>query len=105
MEKQTRPGLAWLWYTLLRIGIFAGVLAILLLVMPVPPWVSTIVAALIAFCLSFLFLGRPRAELAGQLDRMRREKPAGASRDEEAEDAAVEPPTGDPEREVPDRRS
>jgi hypothetical protein len=96
VDKQVRPGLAWLWYTLLRIGIFAVVLAILLLVMPAPPWVSTVVAALIAFCLSFLFLARPRAELAGQLDRMRREKPGAGSRDDEAEDAALEAPDGRP---------
>ncbi|WP_307807078.1 DUF4229 domain-containing protein [Naasia sp. SYSU D00057] len=91
MEKQERPGLAWLWFTLLRVGIFAVVLAILLAVMPVEPWISTIVAALIALCISFIFLSRPREKLAGQLHRARRgeAEPVG---DDEAEDAAFDAP-------------
>jgi len=92
VEKQDRPGLAWVWFTLLRVGIFVVVLAVLLLVMPVPPWVSTIVAALIAFCISFIFLSRPRAQLAGHLDRMRRGEPTAGRTDDDAEDAAVDTP-------------
>jgi predicted membrane metal-binding protein len=92
VEKQGRPGLTWLWFSLLRLGIFAVVLAILLLILPVPPWVSTIVAALIAFCISFIFLSRPRAQLAVQLDRMRRGEANGAVADDDAEDAAFGTP-------------
>ena len=92
MEKQERPGLAWVWFTVLRVGIFAAVLAILLLVMPVPPWVSTIVAAIIALCISFIFLSRPRAQLAGQLDRMRRGEANHGTTDDDAEDAALDAP-------------
>lgn len=83
---------AWLRYTLLRLGIFAVVLTILLLVLPVEPWISTIIAAIIAFCLSFLLLARPRAELALQLDEVRhgrRREEAGPS-DDEVEDAALD---------------
>ena len=92
MEKQERPGLAWLWYTLLRLGIFAVVLAVLLLVMPVPPWVSAIIAAIIALCISFIFLSAPRARIAGQLDRRRRGVTDPRSTDDEAEDEAVDSP-------------
>jgi Protein of unknown function (DUF4229) len=93
VEKQGPAGLTWLWFSLLRIGIFAVVLTILLLVLPVPPWVSAIVAALIAFCISFIFLHRPRGELAVQLDRMRRGE-NGPPSDDDAEDATAGGPDG-----------
>ena len=92
MDKGNRPGLAWLWFSLLRIGIFAVVLTVLLLVLPVPQWVSALLAALIAFCISFIFLNRPRAELAGQLERARRGEANLDTRDDDAEDAAVDSP-------------
>jgi hypothetical protein len=91
VEKRRRAGLTWLWFTLARVGLFAVVLAILLLVMPVEPWISAIVAAVIAFCLSFIFLSRPRTRLAEQLQEQRA---AGGARDAdgETEDAALDSP-------------
>jgi hypothetical protein len=78
-----------------RVGIFAVVLVVLLLVLPVPPWVSTLLAAVIAFCLSIIFLARPRAQLSRDLARVRR---GGRSErrdptDDDLEDAALEPGT------------
>lgn len=92
MNEERPRRTAWFWYTLLRLGIFAVVLTVLLLVLPVEPWISTILAAIISFCLSFLLLSRPRAELALQLDEARhgrRRDEAGPS-DDEAEDAALD---------------
>ncbi len=76
-----------MWFSLLRLGIFAGVLLVLLLVMPVEPWISAIVAAVIAFCLSFIFLEGPRRRLAEQLHEQRTR-----DRDGEDEDAALDSP-------------
>jgi membrane protein implicated in regulation of membrane protease activity len=76
-------------FTLLRVGIFAAVLGVLLLVMPVEPWISAIVAAVIAFCLSFIFLAKPRTELSAQLHEQRQ---GPRDRDGEVEDAAVDSP-------------
>ncbi len=72
---------------------FAAVLAILALLLPgIPFWISAIVAAIISFCLSFIFLSRPRTEIAESLDRMRRGEAAPRSEpdDGEIEDAAIE---------------
>lgn len=71
---------------------FAAVLAILAFLLPaVPFWISAIVAAIIALCLSFILLARPRSEIAVSLDRMRRGETAERSEpdDDEVEDAAI----------------
>jgi hypothetical protein len=83
------PRHTWVWFSVLRIGIFAVVLAVLLLVLPVEPWISTIVAAIIAFCISFIFLSRPRAELSSQLVDLRNGKRPPTPTDDDAEDAAM----------------
>jgi len=84
---------AWIGFSLIRVGMFAAVLAILALLLPaIPFWISAIVAAIVAFCLSFIFLSRPRTELAVQLDRMRRgdAPPRSEPDDDEVEDATIE---------------
>lgn len=78
-----------MWFTLARLGLFAVVLAVLLLVMPVPAWVTAIVAAVIAFCLSFIFLAGPRARLARQLHAQRKSGDAH-DRDGETEDEVLD---------------
>jgi hypothetical protein len=82
----------WVWYSVVRVGIFAVVLAVLLLVLPVQPWISTLLAAVIAFCLSFILLGRPRAELAEDLERIRKGEKAVIEEpsDDDVEDAAIQ---------------
>ncbi len=80
-----------MWFTLARLGLFAVVLVVLLLVMPVEPWISAIVAAVIAFCLSFIFLAGPRSRLSQQLHEQRQGE-GTRDRDGETEDAALDTP-------------
>ena len=79
----------WIWYTALRVLLFAVPLAVLVIA-GVNPWVSAAVAALFGLSASLLFLRRQREEIAGDLYAARhREKPAVRVDDEE-EDAAVD---------------
>lgn len=65
-------------YTLIRIGLFAGSLVVLLLV-GVPGWIAAIAAAIIAFAVSYIFFRRQRDEFVAAVQK----KP---TRDEDAED-------------------
>lgn len=79
----------WIWYTALRILLFAVPLAILLIA-GVNPWVSTLLAALFGFSASLLFLRRQRESMSSELYAARhREKPV-VREDDEAEDAAID---------------
>lgn len=79
----------WIWYTALRILLFAVPLIVLLAV-GVDPWVSAAVAALFGLTASLVFLRRARDSMSSDLYAARhREKPAVRADDEE-EDAAVE---------------
>ena len=83
------PG--WLAYTVLRI-LFFVVPLVLTYGFSANVYVAAIVAAVVGFCLSLIFLNRQRIELAGELAGRRRRAAAGPRRDsdEAAEDAAVE---------------
>lgn len=74
----------WLLYTLLRLGLFAGVFAILML-LGIWWWLSAIFAMLISFAVSYIFFRNTRDQLALDLQR-RREQPE-VHPDAEAEDA------------------
>jgi len=50
----------WISYSLLRLGIFAVVLAILL-VLQIEPWIAAIVAAVVGLCVAYIFF-RPQRE-------------------------------------------
>lgn len=83
-------------YTLIRVGIFAVVLAVLLL-LQIQPFIAAIIAALIALCISIIALRRPRDEASKTLHEARaqrgqatREKTASTSEDEDVEDVAVD---------------
>jgi hypothetical protein len=79
----------WIWYTALRILLFAVPLAVLLIA-GVNPWVSAAVAALFGLSASLVFLRRPRESIANDLYAARhRETPAPRADDDE-EDAAVD---------------
>jgi len=73
----------WLSYTLIRLGLFAGVLAVLLLI-GVPDWMSAVAAALIAFSVSYLFFRPQRDALIASVRR------SPEAEDEAAEDDAIE---------------
>ena len=81
---------AWLTYTVLRLLFIAVPLVVLLLLLGTSYWIfSAIVSVIIGFCLSYLFLRRPRQEVAQQLaDANKRDRrKAKASTDDEVEDA------------------
>jgi hypothetical protein len=79
----------WIWYTALRVLLFAVPLAVLLAA-GVDPWVSAAVAAVFGLSASLIFLRRARESMSSDLYAARhRETPAVRSDDEE-EDAAVD---------------
>lgn len=79
----------WIWYTLLRIALFAVPLTVLLLA-GVTPWIAAVVAAVFGLSASLLFLRRARETISSDLYQARhRERPVTRD-DDEAEDAAVE---------------
>lgn len=77
------------YYTLLRLVLFALPLTALML-LSVVWWIAVIAAALIGLCLSYLFLSKPRDAVARDLYALRhREKPL-PTEDDDAEDAIVD---------------
>jgi membrane protein implicated in regulation of membrane protease activity len=84
-----------LFYSLIRIGMFAVVLAALLLLLPdIASWISAVIAAIIAFTLSYIFLRGPREAVSRSMyeARQKGEPTVGTviGDDENVEDAAVE---------------
>jgi membrane protein implicated in regulation of membrane protease activity len=93
MLNAVNPRRSFWLYTLIRIGLFALVLTLLLLLLPsIQPWISTVLAAIIAMCVSFIFLRRPREEVAKSLYEVRNRK-AVANEDEDLEDTVVDAET------------
>ena len=74
----------WLAYSLLRLGVFAVVFALLMLA-NVPWWLSAVIAAVIGLCVGYIFFGRLRDAVALDI-AARRARPAGDA-DTAAEDA------------------
>jgi len=73
----------WLAYSLVRLGVFALVFAVLMLA-NVVWWLSAIIAAIIGLCVGYIFFGKLRDRVA--LDIVaRRSRPAGDA-DSAAED-------------------
>lgn len=79
----------WIWYTALRILLFAVPLAVLLIA-GVNPWVSAAVAALFGLSASLVFLRRPRETIANDLYAARHRETPAARADDEEEDAAID---------------
>jgi type IV secretory pathway TrbD component len=52
----------WVKYTIIRVLLFAGSLAILL-VLGVPGWIAAIIAAVVGLCVAYLFFRPQRDEL------------------------------------------
>jgi hypothetical protein len=87
---------AWILYTALRVGLFVVLTAILYAVLVrfmgttlLAGAAAAAVAALLSFCVSYIFLGRLRARVASEFAARRGARPA--SSDEDAEDAAIAP--------------
>ncbi|MFZ2963480.1 MAG: DUF4229 domain-containing protein [Rhodoglobus sp.] len=73
----------WVLYSLVRIGLFAVVFALLLLT-PIPWWLSAVIAAVIGLCVAYIFFGRLRDAVA--LDIAARRGTPARDIDAEAED-------------------
>jgi hypothetical protein len=58
--KHSRP---WLYYSILRVALFIVIFTVLML-LSVNPWVATTAAAVVALCLSYIFLKGPRDAVA-----------------------------------------
>ena len=79
----------WIWYTALRILLFAVPLAVLL-AFGVNPWISAAVAALFGLSASLIFLRRPRESMSSDLYAARHRETPVVRDDDQAEDAAVD---------------
>jgi Protein of unknown function (DUF4229) len=79
----------WIKYTLIRIGIFAVVLAVFL-VLQVNPYISAVVAAVAQFVISYVFFRKLRDQVAAEF-AARNEKPEPIKNvDTDAEDEALD---------------
>ncbi|MGK2936242.1 MAG: DUF4229 domain-containing protein [Solirubrobacteraceae bacterium] len=73
----------WVLYSLVRVGLFAIVFALLLLT-PIPWWLSAVIAAVIGLCISYIFFGKLRDAVA--LDIAARRSTPARDTDAEVED-------------------
>jgi len=79
----------WLYYSVLRVLMFAVPLTILL-VMGFWPWAAAVIAALLGVCLSYLFLGKSREAVARDLYKARHPDKEPVNPDSEIEDSALD---------------
>lgn len=79
----------WLYYSVLRVLMFAVPLAILL-AMGFWPWAAAVIAALLGLCLSYLFLGTSRESVARGLYAARHPDKEAVNPDSAIEDSALD---------------
>ena len=72
----------WVLYTLIRVGIFAAVFALLFGLAGLEWWIAALIAAAIGLCVSYLFFRPQRDELVRAIGA----KPTRVTSDESAED-------------------
>src|SRR5680860_1384397 len=80
---------AWLSYSLLRVLMFAVPLGVLL-ALQIEWWVAALVAAVIGLCLSYIFLRKPRENVARDLYAARHPAAEPVHPDAESEDARLD---------------
>jgi uncharacterized membrane protein YphA (DoxX/SURF4 family) len=73
---------AWVQYSLIRVGLFAVVLAALL-VLGLEPWISALAAAIIGLCVSYIFFAPLRSKVTADLANRRGRAPVDADADVE----------------------
>ena len=56
----------WVKYTIVRLGVFLVALVVLVLLLP-NPYLATLIAAVVAFCVSYLFFAPLRRQVALEL--------------------------------------
>lgn len=76
---------AWLQYTLIRLGIFAVVFALLLL-LDIQWFVAALIAAVVGFCVGYIFFRDLRLRMAAELANARSRRTVDP--DADAEDGA-----------------
>ena len=77
----------WLLYSVIRVGLFAAVLAVLLVFTQTPPWLAAVIAAAFGLATAYLFF-RPQRDQVTKTIQDRREGRTEASHDDEdAEDS------------------
>jgi hypothetical protein len=76
----------WLLYSVIRVGLFAAVLALLLLA-GIEGWLAALIAAIIGLCVSYLFLGRQREAVSTTVYDRRSGRTSAPTDDEDVEDA------------------
>jgi hypothetical protein len=79
----------WVYYSVLRVLMFAAPFA-LLMSMQIKFWIAALVAALIGFCLSYIFLRRSRESMSRDLYEARHREKAPVAADDASEDEAVD---------------
>ena len=79
----------WLYYSVMRVLMFAIPLAILLS-LGFWPWAAAVIAALLGLCLSYLLLGTSRESVARDLYKARHPDRAPVNPDSEIEDTALD---------------
>lgn len=80
---------SWITFTVVRLlAFFVPLLALLFI--QVNPWIATLIAAVIGLCVSYIFLRRPREEVARELYEVRHAEKSTVREDDEAEDAALD---------------
>jgi hypothetical protein len=80
----------WLYYSILRIALFGALLAIIM-ILGVPWWFAAPAAAILGLCISYIFLARPRDEVAKDLYALRHGgKPDHPSIDSDVEDELLD---------------
>ena len=77
----------WISYTLIRLGLFGSLFAILM-VLGLEWWLSAILATIMAFALAYIFFYRQRLALAEDL-KARVERSQNPDPDAQAEDDAI----------------
>lgn len=80
----------WISYSLLRLGIFAAVL-IVLLVLQIEPWIAATIAAVVGLCIAYIFFRPQREAVARSFWEFRtsEQRDADSDAENEALDAAT----------------
>lgn len=79
----------WVYYSVLRVLMFAVPFGFLM-AMQIKFWIAALVAALIGFCLSYIFLRKPRESMSRDLYEARHRDKAPVAEDDASEDEAVD---------------
>ena len=85
---------AWVLFTIVRVGLFAVLFAVIYALtaqIGAFAWAgAAVVAALLAFCISYIFFGKLRARVATEMAERARDRRAKSGSDEATEDTVID---------------